>query len=300
MKNLFYFSRLERITLSILVLLIIAGVFFFNAYKNRKSRTTEVSLCDSSTELKNFLQSVHKEDKRHYYSKTPLFLHAFDPNRCDSFTLLQLGLKPWQIRVFMHYRQAGAVFRKKNDLERVYGLSEEDFRRIAPYAVFRDLPSSNFSADFYRSAFKKDSAHAFKHLYPEKLKVGETVDLNQADTILLKRIPGIGSYYARRIRQYGEQLGGYISIDQLKEIPDFPAQALAWFRISPQPVRKLSVNKTDFKGLVHHPYLSYEQVKAIFEHRRKYGKIMSIRQLSTEDAFSEGDLKRLEPYLSFE
>ena len=45
--------------------------------------------------------------------------------------------------------------------------------------------------------------------YLPKLKPGATIDLNTADTTLLKRVPGIGSSFARRIVKYRELLGGY-------------------------------------------------------------------------------------------
>ena len=52
----------------------------------------------------------------------------------------------------------------------------------------------------------------------EKFPEGIRVELNTADTATLKKIPGIGSYYARRIVDYRNRLGGFVSVAQLKEM----------------------------------------------------------------------------------
>ena len=44
-------------------------------------------------------------------------------------------------------------------------------------------------------------------------------------------------------------------------------------------IRKVDVNRADFKTLVHHPYLSYEQVKRIVNQREKRGMIKNWAQL---------------------
>ena len=91
-----------------------------------------------------------------------------------------------------------------------------------------------------------------------------------------------------------------MSVSQLKEIEGLPEDIEKWVRLSTSRIRKLNINKADFKTLIRHPYLNYEQVKAIFNHRNQYGDLKSLRQLSTEDAFSVKDFERLEPYIAFE
>jgi hypothetical protein len=54
------------------------------------------------------------------------------------------------------------------------------------------------------------------------------------------------------------------------------------------------------ESLQRHPYLSFEQAKAIYELRRRKIRLKSIDQLRTLDCLSESDLLRLQPYLSFE
>ena len=66
-------------------------------------------------------------------------------------------------------------------------------------------------------------------LYPIKLHPGQTIELNRADTTALKRIPGIGSYYARKIVQHRDKLGGFVSIAQLEELENLPMGILSNF-----------------------------------------------------------------------
>lgn len=48
------------------------------------------------------------------------------------------------------------------------------------------------------------------------------------------------------------------------------------------------------------PYMDFYKAKAIMEYRRKRGKIKGLSQLSMFEEFTEKDLKRLSPYLTFE
>lgn len=138
--------------------------------------------------------------------------------------------------------------------------------------------------------------------FPKKLPRGSTIDANSADTNLLKQIPGIGSFSARKIVSYREALGGFIRSNQLDEIDGLPGGISAWFKVSTGAegsVHRLNVNHADFKTLVRHPYLSYDQVKAIMDLRRRKGRIRSWDDLKSNPLFVEADFNRLQPYFTF-
>lgn len=44
-------------------------------------------------------------------------------------------------------------------------------------------------------------------------------------------------------------------------------------------IRKTNVNRDEFKTLLRHPYLEYDQVKAIVNHRERKGWIKSWKEL---------------------
>ena len=139
-----------------------------------------------------------------------------------------------------------------------------------------------------------------KGLYQEKLKEGETVDLNKADTTLLKKVPGIGSYYARRIVEYRKRLGGFVSVGQLSELKDFPEGLERWFVVSSIELEPIYINKLSIDALRRHPYLNFYQAKVIVEHRRKYGPIKKLQSLSLYEEFSSSDLERLQQYVNYD
>jgi len=137
----------------------------------------------------------------------------------------------------------------------------------------------------------------------QKLKAGEHIDLAKADTLTLQRVPGIGSYYARKIVEYGNKLGGFVSVNQLNdEALDFlPVGIEQWMTVpkSASP-KKLHINKMTTRELSSHPYLTYYQAKQITERIRLYGPFKSWDDLLFLKEITEKDRARLEPYISFE
>ena len=111
-------------------------------------------------------------------------------------------------------------------------------------------------------------------------------------------MPGIGSYFARRIAQYRKRLGGYASVSQLREIDDFPEDALPYFQLSGK-IKKLPINRLSLQQLKRHPYINYYQAKAICDYRRLHGPLHSLNDLKLLPDFSDTDFRRLAPYLDF-
>jgi len=232
----------------------------------------------------------------------------FDPNTADSTELLRLGLQPWQVRNIYRYRAKGGVYRKKEDFARLYGLTVKDYRRLEPYIRISEdyLPAStlvggrgdindrNYRDYSNYSTYKKDSLR-----YPVKIREGEHVVLNIADTAMLRQVPGIGAYYAKEIVRYGKWLGGYVSVDQLDEIDNFPEEAKKYFVIEKSDPQKLNVNKLTLQQLRRHPYINFYQAKAITDYRRLHGNIKSLQDLRFSSDFTDEDIRRLEPYIAY-
>lgn len=114
-------------------------------------------------------------------------------------------------------------------------------------------------------------------------KKARIIEINSADSLALDELPGIGPSFAKRIIKYRQMLGGYAYPAQLKEVFGMDSTRLAGFikliRIDSSGIRKLDLNKATFKELLAHPYLEYEQVKAIVRFRDKKGTIGSPGEL---------------------
>lgn len=226
-------------------------------------------------------------------------LHPFDPNTADSATLVRLGLTPRLARRICRYRAAGGRFRHARDLARIYGMDTAALRRLRPYIRIAAAHGANPS--FHEPRPLKKSHYAYTPYPSRKLPRGRQLDLNAADSAELLRVPGVGPYFARRIVRYRQRLGGFVSPEQLREIPNLPDSVQTWFRVTAEKAqRPLRLNTATFRELLRHPYLNYEQVKAIVNYRERQGALQTLQELSLSEAFSAADLERLTPYVSFE
>jgi len=260
------------------------------------------------------LRGKRKTNNNPSYYATPIRQaerFPFDPNTADSTQLLRLGLQPWQVRNIYKYRSRGGIYRRKEDFARLYGLTVKQYRELEPYIrISKDyLPASTLLKEqlSYEQLGHSDSVlHKARKpyqrdttLYPLKLKPGETIDLNQSDTTQMKKVPGIGPYYAKKIIRYRQWLGGYVSVDQLDEIEDFPQDAKPYFYIRHPQIQKLPINRLKLYQLRRHPYINYFQAKTIVEYRNQHGNITSLQQLSFSRDFTPEVIQRLQPYVEY-
>jgi competence protein ComEA len=211
-------------------------------------------------------------------------LFAFDPNTVSKEELLKLGFWERTANTFLKYRSKGAVFKKPEDLKKVYGISENFYNRLAPYIIIRNANKSvDVKSNFKNSGLKK-----------------QILELNSADSLQLIELRGVGPAYAKRILKYRSLLGGFHSINQLKEVygmnDDLYELLQQQCAVNSSLVAKLNINSADFKTVNKHPYISYELCKLLFYHR-KNGPI-SADKLNDIIQDSETTLKLL-PYLEF-
>lgn len=231
----------------------------------------------------------------------------FDPNTADSTQLLRLGLAPWQVRSIYRYRAKGGIFRQPSDFARLYGLTRKQYRELRPY--IRISPDYLPAADYYaprstgNNARSVDSsatkAPRYTYTARHKLRPGEHIAINSADTTQLQKIPGIGSAYARMIIRYRERLGGFITMAQVLESGPVPESALRYITIDATQVRKLNINKLSLNQLRRHPYINFYQAKAICEYRRLHGPLHSLEELRFSPDFPPAQIERLQPYVTF-
>ena len=285
----------RRIALAAALCAAFAILLFFIVDGNNGMTTMQQQTADSSQTIQ------YTKKGRHYGSKVSLAhlpkrhveTFPFDPNTADSTQLLRLGLSPFQVRNIYKYRARGGVYHRKEDFARLYGLTVKDYQRLEPFI--------RISSDYQPSASLVDSQRHERDTlrYPVKLRENEHIVLNTADTSQLKKVPGIGSYYAKEIIRRGKWLGGYVSVDQLDEISGFPQSAKKYFVIDHPAPKRLNINKLSLDQLRQHPYINYYQAKAIVDYRRLHGNITSLEQLSLSRDFTPDVIRRLEPYVTY-
>lgn len=168
--------------------------------------------------------------------------------------------------------------------------------------------SPNSSSLHFHNKFRpsKNTKPTKRSSFPrtEKYSRGTRIELNKADTTELKKIPGIGSVFARRIVKYRNLLGGFYTIEQLGEVYGIDEQKLQalspWFLLDTGNIRKLAVNLLPDSTLRKHPYLTYKQVRVFKQLKKQKGKLTGWENLMLMEEFTEKDRIRLRPYLSFE
>lgn len=168
--------------------------------------------------------------------------------------------------------------------------------------VYRDRYYRTGKSDGIKSldtVSRMNHAHGTIVSNPHKIREGEHVVLNTADTTALKTIPGIGPYFARKIVQYGVRLGGYVNIDQLDEIEDFPLESKQYLVIQDAQPKKLNINQLSLNELKRHPYINYYQARAIEDYRRLHGPLKSLNDLRLSKDFPPKAIERLMPYVAY-
>ena len=321
LKSIFYLHRSDRKVLLLLLLFIVGSIGLIIFVGNQ---TTETSAVKSDSISKNKPTSFScKEQLPTVETAEGKHLFPFDPNTATAEELQQLGLAPFQVRNIIKYRSKGGVYHSPMDFARLYGLTRKQYRALEPYITIGDdyEPASTLAsvqAYIAQKEADKQAAHAAYEAYkaqntykpnkgndrdtlryPLKLKVGEHINLVTADTTQLKKIPGIGSGWARAILNYGKRLGGYVAVGQLQEIEGFPEESLPYFSIANPQTEKINLNTATLAQLRKHPYVNFYQAKAICDYRRLKGKLTSLPQLLLLKDFTPEVIERLRPYVAF-
>ena len=241
--------------------------------------------------------SLYKAKWKKTYKRDTIAIQmqVFDPNTVDSMTLLHLGFKPWQAKNMLKYRVRGGKYRKKEDLKKLYGMTDSMYLALTPYIYIKD----SIVVDSARiDSVRTDSLPKWN-----STKKDTILNLRTADTTELKLIRGIGSYRAKMIVRYREQLGGYAQVEQIMEARGMDKviadSILPHFYIDSVVVNKIPINHIRPEVLQRHPYLNFEQAKAIYEYRRKHIRIKSAEELKKIKGLSPTDIEKILIYLDF-
>ena len=280
LRKWFSFSKGERVAivtiLAAILILVLACLF----------RPSRQSLNDASLHNLDSLLALRQaaiETQRQQQAEkaqevAELHPFPFNPNTLSEEEWLRIGLTDRQVRNIMNYKAKGGKFYSKKDLGKLYSISEEEFAQLEPFIVLPEVSRSTNG----KSASKKQETKTREEPKLTK-KTIPIVDLNTVDSTTLVELPQIGPYTAVRIIEFRDKLGGFVNKEQLRDVKGMDEARYAaiqpYINLGAVEIQKVDVNRADFKTLVHHPYLSYEQVKCIFNQREKRGMIKNWAQL---------------------
>lgn len=221
----------------------------------------------------------------------------FDPNNLTKDSLALLGLDDSMAQRIVNYRKAGGIYRNPEDLSKIYGLTDSLFQEIKPWIKIN-------SQQKVKTISERPISNKFEALNePEEVKT-EIIAVNQADTTIWKKLRGIGSVYSNRIVRFRSALGGFVSVDQVREVYGISDSLFHALRpqliLNDSAIKKLQINIATFKTLNAHPYISFDQTKEILNSKSTIGKYKSIDDLYKLKSFDSLSVKRLIPYLDFQ
>ncbi len=312
-KDFFYFSKGQRIAITVLIALIVVIIVLNLALPlliGNREKPVDNSFITEAREFE--LKMVQRDSLRnaawqHQYQDkyTPAnatwktrqekySLFAFDPNKADSATFIALGIKPFIVSNIFKFRKKGGVFKTPESFSKVYGISPEKFNELAPHIRIDQTITTKTKTDSIKYPGNPASAKV----------QGMVVELNSADTTELLKVTGIGRGYAKGIVRFRQQTGGFASVDQLRELYGMTEANFQKIKSSCTAnaglIRRIKINSATVERLNAHPYINFYQAKAIYELRRQKVKLKNIQELKNLDAISPDELEKITPYLSFE
>jgi DNA uptake protein ComE-like DNA-binding protein len=130
------------------------------------------------------------------------------------------------------------------------------------------------------------------------------LDINEADSIELERLPAIGEKLSSRIIRYRERLGGFIQLSQLKEV--YGLNDSAYQIIFPllkidknYKPKQIDINKAEYIDLRKHPYTNNNFIKIVLAYRKLHGNFSGQVDLEKVEQIDKVLLDKLGPYLSY-
>ena len=136
-----------------------------------------------------------------------------------------------------------------------------------------------------------------------QIRKSPILNLNICDSASLEALPGIGPVLSSRIIRYRNLIGGYVSVDQLKEVYGLPEETFdlisARVMADSLTIRKVRINEWDYSQLIRHPYFQRNEVSAILKYREIKGRIKNISEMVENNLISSETARKIRQYLEF-
>ena len=222
---------------------------------------------ESRTDFSSFEKALAEleYDQEPIIQKQKDSLFYFNPNTLADKGWLALGLPSTKLSVLRNFQKSGAIFKTKTDLKNCFKL-------------------------------KKQKSPSLKQKMTKQI-----VELNQADSLQLISINGVGPFYAKQILKYRKELGGFRNYNQLTEIWGLENLEIQNLKqqtfIDTLHIRKVNVNTIDLEQLKLHSYLNYKQAKMILNYRKQHGDFKQVKDIRKIKPISPELFRKIALYL---
>lgn len=184
------------------------------------------------------------------------------------------------------YIASGGVLGSSKDLLRIYGMDSIQLMKASPYIIYAEIDSKK-EFGTYTSAENKSAA--------------SNIDLNTSTQTELESLNGIGSKLAERVIKFRQSLGGFTSVDQLKDCYGISIEVFNEIKsrltVSGE-IKRIAINSNELANVTH-PYLNKKMIKLISAYREQHGPILNEDMLKKVYPADSVWFEKVIPYIDF-
>ncbi len=288
-SSYFKFSRSQRTGIFFLfgIIVVLQLAYFFVDFslvsKNSPEKEKWLSLQSEIDSMKIY--------KLNYVPK----IYPYNPNFITDFKGYKLGMSVEQIDRLLAFRKENKYVNSPKEFQEVTKVSDSLLNAMSPFFKFPDWVNNKKEFKDY----KKSSYTAFA----KKGKI-VVIDINQATQEDLVKIFGIGEAISLRILKEKESFGGFVSMEQMKDIwglsPEVIENLNSHFKVSVLPnFKKIDINNASIKELSQFPYFKYPISKKIVTYRSMNGDFKNAEDLTKIIGLSSEKANIIALYLKF-
>jgi len=290
-KNYFQFSKEQQrgILGLFFVVIVIQSILFFVDFRSAPIVNLEGQKWLSLNSEINVLEKQQNQQV--------VKIYPFNPNFITDYKGYKLGMSVSEIDKLLAFRKENKYVNSAKEFQAVTGVSDSLLVVISPYFKFPDWVKN-------KSISKATGFSNTKSEYFSKKEKIVVKDINQATQEDLIKIYGIGEAISMRILKFKESLGGFVSMEQMKDIwglsPEVIEKLNASFKVGALPsLKKIDINNASVKELAQFPYFKYTLAREIVIHRSMNGDIKNASDLTKIKGMSIDKATIIALYLDF-
>lgn len=291
------FRLTKKETMSLLIIMFITGMFILLPWYIRKCIIYEdkFEIQYRPSDVKITLEPTTRTSKERRKLKmhinstgiSKLELFEFDPNNLLEKDALRLGFTKQSYNNLQKYISKGGVVKSAHDLNKIYGLSKDLVNKLSPFIMINKKNEKERYIPLNSRNHIKDSILSMIHL-------------NSSKAYQLCKNLQIDFKLACRIENFGQLLGAYHTLDQLRDV--YGMEDSIFERIIPKLIIEgdlvtIDLSKTIEDSLARHPYIGKKKAHLIGKLRNAPPHYVSEQALRNLYSDQPKKLQLLVPYL---
>ncbi len=305
LKSFFTFTKSEQRGVAVLLVLIfivliinISLPLFFREPETDFSRfnaevekfIAETKKAEDSIRIENLQNSGDIDEE---LARKKLKPFPFDPNKLPEEKWLEMGLTRKQVKSILKYEAKGGRFYKKEDLKKLWAISDVEYNILAPYIkITGDFVTETEKPKRIRPSVKTRLSYTSKKIKTE---------INSADSAMFVKQLGLSPWLAARIVKYRKLLGGFYTKSQLKEVygmkKDIYNAIEPWLTVDSSKVVRIDINRAGFKEIIRHPYIDYQTTKKLVKGRNRGEGYKTLADIKRVTGLPDSIINRIKHYL---